>query len=453
MPNSYNYDGNVTDFDIVIVGGGILGISLSFWLSQVTESRVCLIDENTSIASGTSGLNSGMVEGPFFYEPSSMGIFGTTVSRSRKLWRIMRERFSIPWREVGSLEVAVDEESMDIVEKHYEYSQAYDDATSIKILDKNELRGLEPGLNAVGALFSNMDAATEFRRLSEIIGDLAARRGVKFIMNTRATVFREDDDFVYVSTISNGKRGTFRAKYALNVAGPAALPLAHSMQLAKDLADFYVGSYYWELDDRSNSLFSHHIYAISKYSSKYPFLDPYLTVRANGSREMGPKPFLVGSPDYINYGGQLDSLQGLFSRPILPKLKLLTNSEFLSLLYGIKGNLFSEGAIVSKVKRFLPAIRKEALKRKYRAGKRSLIVGNGGLIHPTSIVRTPKTIHVLQYYEPGATGTPSFSALLAKYIIGQWDLGKARTTQPDKNIWNFDQATDIAMADLTGLFI
>ncbi|MGC8558422.1 MAG: FAD-dependent oxidoreductase [Nitrososphaeria archaeon] len=90
-------------FDIIIAGGGVLGVSISFWLSKVTGSKILLIDNGPSLASGTSNLNSGMVEAPFFYDPSTKNVFEESVCRSRKLWRELRAAYKLPWKEVGSL--------------------------------------------------------------------------------------------------------------------------------------------------------------------------------------------------------------------------------------------------------------------------------------------------------------------------------------------------------------
>ncbi|MGC8558420.1 MAG: hypothetical protein ACP5NC_05440 [Nitrososphaeria archaeon] len=81
--------------------------------------------------------------------------------------------------------------------------------------------------------------------------------------------------------------------------------MAKSMGLARELAKIFIGSYYWKVSDGADALFNHHVYFISKYSSQYPFLEPYLTVRVDGTREMGPKPFVTGTCSYGNYGGNL----------------------------------------------------------------------------------------------------------------------------------------------------
>ena len=52
-------------FDIAIIGGGILGTSISYWISSIFDYSVCVIEKESSVAQHTSGRNTGVVHTPF----------------------------------------------------------------------------------------------------------------------------------------------------------------------------------------------------------------------------------------------------------------------------------------------------------------------------------------------------------------------------------------------------
>ncbi|MEM3192076.1 MAG: FAD-dependent oxidoreductase [Candidatus Parvarchaeota archaeon] len=440
------------NFDIIIAGGGILGVSISFWLSKVTDSKILLIDNNSSIASGTSNLNSGMVEAPFFYDPSTKTIFGESVCRSRKLWRELQVAYKLPWKEVGSLEIALDDESLGVIEKHERWAKSYCPDEEYKVIDTDSLKTIEPKLKAKGAILSYKDAATDYKSLTQVLGTLASHNGVLFLLDAEVVSISEGDNFVEIKILTNGSVHTYTATRFINATGGGALSLANSMGLAHELAEIFIGSYYWKVSDAAGSMFNHHIFSISKYSSQYPFLEPYLAVRVDGTREIGPKPFLVGSHSYRDYGGALDFFASMLKRPIKPKIKLIGNKEFLSMVYNISGNIFSEEAILNKVQTFIPYMKRDFLTGRHKSGKRNIIIGKNGIMHPTAIVKTERTLHIFQYFEPGATGTPSFSSLIAKYLINKWGLRK-KTAELDQTIWGFEFASELPIGYLENLLI
>ena len=56
--------------DITIIGGGILGVSIAYFLSHVIKNKsILLIDQAPTVAYHTSSRNTGKVHAPFLYDP------------------------------------------------------------------------------------------------------------------------------------------------------------------------------------------------------------------------------------------------------------------------------------------------------------------------------------------------------------------------------------------------
>ncbi|MCY3853874.1 MAG: FAD-dependent oxidoreductase [Thaumarchaeota archaeon] len=56
-------------FDIIIIGAGILGTTLSYWLSSLTDLKICVIDKEFTVARHASSRNTGLIHSPFYIDP------------------------------------------------------------------------------------------------------------------------------------------------------------------------------------------------------------------------------------------------------------------------------------------------------------------------------------------------------------------------------------------------
>ncbi|MDE2589876.1 MAG: FAD-dependent oxidoreductase, partial [Patescibacteria group bacterium] len=56
-------------YDITIIGAGILGTSIAYFLSQTTKSKVLVLDQAPKAGFHTSSRNTGKVHAPFLYDP------------------------------------------------------------------------------------------------------------------------------------------------------------------------------------------------------------------------------------------------------------------------------------------------------------------------------------------------------------------------------------------------
>jgi len=55
-------------YDIAIIGGGILGTSISYWISTLHDLNICVIEKEEDVGQHSSTRNSGVVHYPFYLE-------------------------------------------------------------------------------------------------------------------------------------------------------------------------------------------------------------------------------------------------------------------------------------------------------------------------------------------------------------------------------------------------
>jgi L-2-hydroxyglutarate oxidase len=60
---------NGKHFGIVILGAGILGVSIAYWLSELSDASIAILDKETKIAQHSSSRNTGVIHRPFYLDP------------------------------------------------------------------------------------------------------------------------------------------------------------------------------------------------------------------------------------------------------------------------------------------------------------------------------------------------------------------------------------------------
>src|SRR5579863_2304617 len=96
-------------YDIAIVGGGILGVTISYWLSQIYECSIILVEKESEVAKHTSIRNTGVVHRPFYLNPEKKRVFSRAAQKSYFMWKVLAQRYGLTWDPVGTLEVAIND--------------------------------------------------------------------------------------------------------------------------------------------------------------------------------------------------------------------------------------------------------------------------------------------------------------------------------------------------------
>jgi len=143
-------------WDVVIVGGGILGTSLAHWIGARYDARVAVLERENRLAAHASGRNTGVIHRPFYLDPETAGLFARVAQASFPIWKKYALERRLPWSEIGTLKVAMALEEVRALEKNIAFARANgmrDD--ELELLDKDGVRALardhEEGAAAVRA--------------------------------------------------------------------------------------------------------------------------------------------------------------------------------------------------------------------------------------------------------------------------------------------------------------
>lgn len=470
----------VKHYHVVIIGGGILGCSIAYLLSYNlgAGTRILLIEQEVSAALHASSRNTGKVHSPFLYDPSKRKLFARSASIGFDMLSDYCQSRHLPFIKDGILEVATDEYGIPHLHRYLEWG--YSNGLSqeeLQYLDKQEVAGLEPNVRCTGAIHCTKDASVNYGEITRCLLTDARNIGCEVMFGTKLVSVKSGEhsyldqcfvnpqnsirqekhyriirlkllqkrniqektwsaavkqgSFPFTNTeanIGNSTTGKQRlslvelsADYLINVAGGAALNIAHGMGLAKDFAALHFRGEYWVAPSSLMDLTKKSIYSVPHYP-EYPFLDPHWVVRIDGRREVGPNAVLVSGPFAYDWNQNM--------RLILPKIiesirdtgviSLFTDKKFVTLaLHELKSSL-SKKVMINRVKRFLPALDPSQFTKRGTSGIRSSLVGlDGKFVPDIFIVENEDSVHILNYNSPGATGALPMAALIVDRIIKQ----------------------------------
>ena len=403
------------NFDLIIIGGGILGTSLSYFLSFLNKSKkIAVIEQEHSVAHHTSGRNTGKVHAPYLYNPEKKKLFANAAFHGYEMWKEYSKLQDLPFKEDGVIEVALDEKGIKILEKYLKWGKQNGlEEKDIELIDKAKLKKIEPEIKCEAALYAHRDGSTDYSILTNSIMKDSKENGINFLFDKKITRIKKINDKWEITINEDHKIFT---DFLINAAGGKAIDIAHDIEIAKNLTDVHFRGEYWRTPKKYHNLTKTSVYSVPEFPD-YPFLDPHWIIRVNGSCEIGPNAVPVFSP----YG--YDTTENI--KEFIPKVfemlgsgarKAIFDKQFQELAFSEIQSSMSKSVMIERVKKFLPKINPKEITEKGTAGIRSSVINENGKFVPDVILLEEETsFHILNYNSPGATGALPFSA----HVINQ----------------------------------
>lgn len=210
-----------TNYDVLIIGGGIMGCSLAYRLAQRGTS--VLIIERTTCGSEASGRNSSGVRAQM-RDPKELIL----AMESIKMWEHLSEEldFDVEYRQIGNLSMAYTKERMDEFAERVERERLA--GLPVRLLDMKEIVERVPnvsfedgidGCEFLGGTLCDCDGTADPLRATFAFARAARNAGVDILIHTE----------VIDLTVTNHKvtkvkttAGDFSAGVVVNAAGPWA---------------------------------------------------------------------------------------------------------------------------------------------------------------------------------------------------------------------------------------
>ena len=424
----------VLKFDVVIIGGGILGTSLSYWISTLTNHTVCVIEKENHVAAHASSRNTGVVHSPFYLDPQKKKKIAKAALLSHDLWQDYAQGHHISWKDTGTIELALDESQHRTLEKYLKWGHQNGLVDNdLELLNSEQIKQREPNVKCHSGLYCKKDASTDYGLLTEQLFQESQQNGTRFLFSSTMKKIQN-----HAVILSNGQ--SLEYDHLINCAGGHSLSIAKKFGLAKQYSSLHFRGEYWQIDEPNASLVGTNIYTVAKFP-KFPFLDPHWIKRSDGRTEIGPNAVPVSDPEAysgLNMSKLLSKISEILSGS---SKKLLLNSEFLSLVSKEWKSSISKNNMINRVKEFIPKIKPSYFTTRGTAGIRTpIITKEGEFLAETIEMQSDHSLHIINYNSPGATGAPAYSAFLVQQLFDSGVMHQSKNAKPDS--WNFAKIID-----------
>jgi glycine cleavage system T protein len=198
---------------VVVIGGGIGGCSILYWLARLGWSDVVLV-ERSELTSGSTFHSAGLV-GQLRNSLSLTQMMMNSVD----LYRTLGEEVDLEtgWREVGSLRLASSKEHMEELERQAAWAETF--GLPLHLISADEAQSMFPPMSTDGVLGAALlpsDGYVDPSQLTLALARGARQRGATILTNTRVTGVRVEHNRVNAVETD---QGTIECEYVVNAGG------------------------------------------------------------------------------------------------------------------------------------------------------------------------------------------------------------------------------------------
>jgi len=261
--------------DFLIIGGGILGLSIARELrKRFHGSRVILIEKEHHCGEHASGRNSGVLHAGFYYTADSLKARFTR-DGNRALTEYC-ESHGLKINRCGKLVVAQNESELPWLDELM--SRAEKNGVDLKAIDQKEAESIEPRVKTWRrALFSPTTSSVDPEEVMAQLHEDALAEGVEVHLGV---CYRQR-----TATGIQTTAGDYKARYIINCAGLYADTIARDFGFSKHHRILPFKGLYLYSNEPLETLRTH-IYPVPDLRN--PFLGVHFTVTATGAIKIGP---------------------------------------------------------------------------------------------------------------------------------------------------------------------
>jgi (S)-2-hydroxyglutarate dehydrogenase len=394
--------------ETVIVGGGIVGLSTAWALSQKEDqNQIILIEKEQSVAAHQSSHNSGVLHSGLYYRPGSLKA-RLAVSGAAAMRQFCKDH-EIPIKIFGKVVVATDSSEREALHELHRRGRE-NGVPGIQLLGPEELKEREPHVTGVEALWVPGAGSVEYRKVAERYRELLLKEGGKVVTNCRFLSARRAAGESHPWLIQTSL-GEIRCKLFIACAGLHCDRVARQSGLSPELSIVPFRGEYLELERERRELCRGLIYPVP--NPQLPFLGVHLTRTVHETVEAGPNAVATLSREGYKRGdfNMRDTLDSLLT-PGLWRLglrywRVAIHEELRSL---------SRKLFVRSLQKLVPEITEKDLRSGGSGVRAQALTPRGELVDDFQIELGPGTVHVLNAPSPAATASLKIGEMIADVI-------------------------------------
>ncbi|RXM37907.1 L-2-hydroxyglutarate oxidase [Chryseobacterium sp. CH21] len=380
------------NYDIVIVGAGLVGLATAYQAKlKNPDSKILILEKEKDVALHQSGHNSGVIHSGIYYKPGSLK--ATNCIEGYNSVINFAEKYGIKYDLCGKIIVATSQEELPLLDNIYK--RGVDNGLqNLKYLSREEFREIEPHCEGIKAIKVPQTGIIDYPGVAKKIKELFEELGGEVKFNNEVKNIRNTNSEVIVTT----SQSEFRAKKLISCAGLYSDKITKMTNEKNDVIIIPFRGEYYKIKDEKKHLVKHLIYPVP--DPNFPFLGVHFTRMIDGNIEAGPNAVLAFRKEGYKF----------FDFDFNETMQTLTWPGFRKIVakYGKTGmgevhRSLSKSAFTKALQKLMPEIQESDLVTGGAGVRAQACDRNGALIDDFDIVKNGNIIHVRNAPSPAAT--------------------------------------------------
>ncbi len=393
-------------YDVLIVGGGIVGLATAkALLEQLPETKLLLLEKEAQLAQHQTGHNSGVIHSGIYYRPGSLK--ATLCVEGAKLLVEFCQAHQIPYELCGKLVVATTAAELPRLQILYERGLA-NGVGDLALVGPERIQELEPHARGLRALHVASAGIVDYPAVARALAQIIQRHGGAIRTSTRVrSLLRREGRW-----IAETPSGALQAHVLITCGGLYADRLAAQAGGLSDLQIVPFRGEYYELRPERRSLVKNMIYPVP--DPTLPFLGVHFTRAIDGSVHAGPNAVLALKREgYRKTDVDLaDTLQLMGYAGFWRMAR-----RFWSVGFSETYRSWSKRAFVRSLQRLVPEVRASDIVPSGSGVRAQAVDTQGALLDDFNIVQADHAIHVRNVPSPAATSSIRLGQSIAQMAV------------------------------------
>ncbi len=325
----------MADFEIAVIGAGVVGLAIAARLSEKHKNLV-ILEKNEKYGMETSSRNSEVIHAGIYYKPGSLKAT-LCVEGREELYRICRKH-NVGHKQITKIVTATNESELMVLEATY--ANGRENGVPLEILTKQQTLALEPHINTVGSIFSPTTGIVSAHELMDCYYHLAVSNGVTVQHHCEVVGIERRGGEYAITVDEGGQRSVVTSEKIINSAGLYSDKVAQMAGIDIDKAGYrmvFAKGSYFSVASTKAKLVSRLVYPVPHKET----LGVHVVLDLGGRLRMGPDTEYM---DELNCDYSVaESKRNVFAESVRRILPAIADEDLAPDMSGIRPKLQRRG--------------------------------------------------------------------------------------------------------------
>jgi len=396
--------------DIIVVGGGIVGLATALRIKEQKPSlKILLLEKENGVAKHQTGHNSGVIHSGLYYKPGSLK--ATNCIRGYEMLLDFCNREGVAYDLCGKVVVATSDEQRPLLKNLFDRGMQ-NGLTKNRMISAGEIKEIEPHVKGVEGIWVPYTGIIDYKAVSEKYAECFQKAGGEIIFGEKVIDIKNRNTH---SEIVSATGKVFETRLIVNCAGLYSDKVAQLTQPESIRVRIipFRGEYF-KIKPEKHHLVKNLIYPVP--DPNFPFLGVHFTRMIEGGVEAGPNAvFAFKREGYkktdINFPELLEALAWPGFRKVAVKYWQTGMGEYY--------RSFSKAAFTKALQELIPEIQSDDLVPGGAGVRAQACDYDGGLLDDFSIIENKGAINVCNAPSPAATSSLSIGQTVSERVLAR----------------------------------